>query len=79
VGYRAATIAVAARQIRSNGSIDAAAPGRDRHRPGVRRPVARPGRHLVNIFNAPDGGWGIGGRAYTRDDLVAAITAAAAG
>lgn len=26
----------------------------------------------VNIVNAPDGGWGIGGRAYTGDDLVAA-------
>jgi len=31
----------------------------------------------VNIFNAPDGGWGIGGRAYTGDDLVKEITAAA--
>jgi phenylpyruvate tautomerase PptA (4-oxalocrotonate tautomerase family) len=31
----------------------------------------------VNIFNAPDGGWGIGGRAYTGDDLIAEITAAA--
>jgi len=26
----------------------------------------------VNIVNAPDGGWGVGGRAYTGDDLVAA-------
>ena len=31
----------------------------------------------VNIFTAPDGGWGVGGRAYTGDDLVAEITAAA--
>jgi phenylpyruvate tautomerase PptA (4-oxalocrotonate tautomerase family) len=30
----------------------------------------------VNILNAPDGGWGIGGTAYTGDDLVAAATAA---
>jgi phenylpyruvate tautomerase PptA (4-oxalocrotonate tautomerase family) len=29
----------------------------------------------VNIVNAPDGGWGIAGRAYTGDDLVAAVTA----
>ncbi|WP_329383275.1 tautomerase family protein [Streptomyces sp. NBC_01351] len=28
----------------------------------------------VNIVNAPDGGWGIGGRAYTGDQLVAAIS-----
>jgi hypothetical protein len=33
----------------------------------------------VNIFNAPDGGWGVGGRAFTGDDLVAEITAAAQG
>jgi len=31
----------------------------------------------VNIVNAPDGGWGIGGTAYTGDDLIAAVTAAA--
>ncbi|MFI9275161.1 hypothetical protein ACIGXM_31280 [Kitasatospora sp. NPDC052896] len=31
----------------------------------------------VNVLNALDGGWGIGGRAYTGDDLVAAITASA--
>jgi phenylpyruvate tautomerase PptA (4-oxalocrotonate tautomerase family) len=31
----------------------------------------------VNILNAPDGGWGIGGRAYTGDDLIAAVTASA--
>jgi phenylpyruvate tautomerase PptA (4-oxalocrotonate tautomerase family) len=30
----------------------------------------------VNILNAPDGGWGIGGTAYTGDQLVAAVTAA---
>jgi phenylpyruvate tautomerase PptA (4-oxalocrotonate tautomerase family) len=28
----------------------------------------------VNILNAPDGGWGIAGTAYTADALVAAIT-----
>ncbi|HST84503.1 MAG TPA: hypothetical protein VLL08_22385 [Kineosporiaceae bacterium] len=28
----------------------------------------------VNILNAPDGAWGIGGHAYTADDLVTAIT-----
>jgi phenylpyruvate tautomerase PptA (4-oxalocrotonate tautomerase family) len=27
----------------------------------------------VNILNAPDGGWGIGGRAYTGADLIAAV------
>jgi phenylpyruvate tautomerase PptA (4-oxalocrotonate tautomerase family) len=32
----------------------------------------------VNILNAPDGGWGIGGRAYTGDDLIAGVTASAA-
>lgn len=31
----------------------------------------------VNILNAPDGGWGIGGRAYTGEALIAAVTAAA--
>ncbi|MFH8386094.1 4-oxalocrotonate tautomerase family protein [Kitasatospora sp. NPDC018058] len=30
----------------------------------------------VNILNARDGAWGIGGKALTNDDLVAAITAA---
>jgi phenylpyruvate tautomerase PptA (4-oxalocrotonate tautomerase family) len=30
----------------------------------------------VNIVNAPDGGWGFGGRAYTGDDLVAAAASA---
>jgi phenylpyruvate tautomerase PptA (4-oxalocrotonate tautomerase family) len=29
----------------------------------------------VNVVNAPDGGWGIGGTAYTGDDLIAAVTA----
>jgi len=28
----------------------------------------------VNIVNAPDGGWGIGGTAYTGEDLIAAIS-----
>jgi len=40
---------------------------------------AVPWHDPADTFNAPDGGWGIGGRAYTGDDLVAAITAAAAG
>ncbi|GAA4245754.1 tautomerase family protein [Dactylosporangium darangshiense] len=40
-------------------------------------PWHEPENTWVNIFNAPDGGWGIAGRAYTGDDLVAAITAAA--
>lgn len=31
----------------------------------------------VNILNAPEGAWGIAGRAYTGDDLVAAAQAAA--
>lgn len=29
----------------------------------------------VNILNAPDGGWGIGGIAYTGDALIAAVMA----
>lgn len=29
----------------------------------------------VNILNAPDGGWGIAGTAYTGDDLIAAVRA----
>jgi phenylpyruvate tautomerase PptA (4-oxalocrotonate tautomerase family) len=44
---------------------------------------ARPGHDpedtWVNIINAPDGAWGIGGQAYTGDALVAAVTAAAQG
>ncbi|MEU6585231.1 hypothetical protein [Nocardia sp. NPDC046763] len=31
----------------------------------------------VNILNALDGAWGIGGRAYTGEALIAAVTAAA--
>jgi len=31
----------------------------------------------VNIVNAPDGGWGIGGTAYTGDGLIAAVVASA--
>ena len=31
----------------------------------------------VNILNAPDGGWGLGGHAYTGEALIAAATAAA--
>lgn len=33
----------------------------------------------VNIVNAPEGGWGIGGTAYTGDALIAAVTAAHTG
>ena len=40
-------------------------------------PWHEPANTWVNIFNAPDGGWGVSGRAYTGDDLIAAITAAA--
>jgi len=36
-----------------------------------------PANTWVNIFNAPDGGWGVGGRAYTGDDLIAETMAAA--
>src|SRR5258708_5513105 len=31
----------------------------------------------INILNAPAGGWGSGGRAYTADALIAAVTDAA--
>jgi phenylpyruvate tautomerase PptA (4-oxalocrotonate tautomerase family) len=31
----------------------------------------------VNILNAPSGGWGIGGVAYSGEDLIKAVTAAA--
>jgi hypothetical protein len=44
---------------------------------GCTVPWHDPADTWVTIFNAPDGGWGIGGRAYTGDDLVAAITGAA--
>jgi hypothetical protein len=40
-------------------------------------PWHEPANTWVNIFNAPDGGWGVGGRAYTGDDLIAELTAAA--
>jgi hypothetical protein len=40
-------------------------------------PSHEPANSWVTIFNAPDGGWGIAGRAYTGDDLVAEITTAA--
>ena len=42
-------------------------------------PWQRPEDVWVTIFNAPDGGWGIAGQAYTGDDLITAITAAATG
>jgi phenylpyruvate tautomerase PptA (4-oxalocrotonate tautomerase family) len=31
----------------------------------------------VNILNAPNGAWGVGGRAYTGEDLIASINDAA--
>jgi phenylpyruvate tautomerase PptA (4-oxalocrotonate tautomerase family) len=31
----------------------------------------------VNVLNAPDGGWGIAGRAYTGQDLINALTGVA--
>ena len=31
----------------------------------------------VNILNAPDGGWGVGGRAWTGEELIAATVQAA--
>jgi phenylpyruvate tautomerase PptA (4-oxalocrotonate tautomerase family) len=31
----------------------------------------------INVLNAPDGAWGIGGRAYTGEDLVSAVTSSA--
>jgi len=40
-------------------------------------PDHKPEDTWVNIVNAPDGAWGIGGRQYTGDALVAAATAAA--
>jgi hypothetical protein len=45
------------------------------------RALARPGHRdedtWINILNARDGAWGVGGRALTNDDLVAGIMAAA--
>ncbi len=45
------------------------------------RTLAVPGHRdentWVNILNARDGAWGVGGRALTNDDLVAGIMAAA--
>ena len=31
----------------------------------------------VNILNAADGAWGVGGRAFRNDDLLAEVAAAA--
>jgi hypothetical protein len=46
------------------------------------RALAVPGHRdedtWVNILNARDGAWGVGGRVLTNDDLVAGIMAAAA-
>jgi hypothetical protein len=36
-----------------------------------------PDNTWVNILNAPSGGWGIAGVAYTGEDLIKAVTAAA--
>ena len=38
----------------------------------------RPEDTWVNILNAPDGAWGVGGKQYTGDGLIAAVTAAMA-
>jgi hypothetical protein len=40
-------------------------------------PGHQPENTWINILNAPDGAWGIAGKAYTGDDLVAAATAVA--
>lgn len=40
-------------------------------------PGHRPENTWINILNAPDGAWGIAGKAYTGDGLVAAATAGA--
>ena len=40
-------------------------------------PSHRPENTWINIVNAPDGGWGIGGQQYTGDQLIAEATAAA--
>jgi hypothetical protein len=48
---------------------------------GIVRELARPGHRdedtWINILNARDGAWGVGGRVLTNDDLVAGIMAAA--
>ena len=45
------------------------------------RALARPGHRdedtWINILNARDGAWGVGGRVLTNDDLVTGIMAAA--
>jgi phenylpyruvate tautomerase PptA (4-oxalocrotonate tautomerase family) len=38
-------------------------------------PGHRPENTWVNILNAPDGAWGIAGKAYAGEDLIAAATA----
>jgi hypothetical protein len=38
-------------------------------------PGHQPENTWINIVNAPDGGWGIGGQQYTGDQLVAAAAA----
>ena len=40
-------------------------------------PDHRPENTWINILNAPDGGWGIGGRQYSGEALVAAAMASA--
>jgi hypothetical protein len=48
---------------------------------GIVRDLARPGHRdedtWINILNARDGAWGVGGRMLANDDLVAGIMAAA--
>jgi phenylpyruvate tautomerase PptA (4-oxalocrotonate tautomerase family) len=37
-------------------------------------PSHDPANTWINILNAADGAWGIGGRAYTGEDLISAVT-----
>lgn len=37
------------------------------------RPEHDPKNIWVNVINAPDGGWGIAGQAYTGDELINSI------
>ena len=43
---------------------------------GLARPDHRREDIWVNILNAPDGAWGLGGKAYTNEALIAAIAGA---
>jgi hypothetical protein len=53
-------------------------PPSDEVRPRFGRiPLDREEDTWINILNARDGAWGVGGRVLTNDDLVAGIMAAA--